>query len=415
MRTSLIEENTFKKFMESYSSYYHYLHDPLYYEYISSIQEVHLLGLYEDDELMGVSMLSAIPILKKYRQFTSHTGPLIKGFTNEKLKFFLMEVENYVKDQKALMIIHSPYHIYQIRDAEGEVTDSTVNNREIADVYKDLRYTHHGFTKQLVNEELLRHQAVLDIRGDETDILNHMNSTTRYNTRASERMNVQLRYLGQDEYDRFIKMYKETEARIGYDPVDVKRLKNLISILEERLFVTLSYVDLEAYMKRLETELADLESDKFDMQKKIDAGEGTKRMKNRLGEQKNLVTSKGDRLEKIRAMQAAHGNIIELSTAMYYYNNHEMVYLFSGSNPEFSMFMGTNYTTWQMIKKAKTLGLERFNFFGLTGDFTEASGDYGVYQFKKGYNPVIEELPGTFYKTFNRPVYKIAQKLNRIE
>src|SRR5699024_8775111 len=144
-------------------------------------------------------------------------------------------------------------------------------------------------------------------------------------------------------------MYKETEARIGYDPVEVKKIKNLISILEERLFVTLSYVDLEAYMKRLEAEAAELESDKLDMQEKIDAGEGTKRMKNRLGEQESLVASKENRLEKIRAMHAEHGDILELSAAMYYYNNNEMVYLFSGSNPEFSMFMGTNYTTWQMI------------------------------------------------------------------
>lgn len=415
MRTSLIQEDTFKKFMESYDSYYHYLHDPLYYDYISSIQEVHLLGLYEDDELTGVSLLSAIPVLRRYRQFTSHTGPLIKGFTNEKLKFFLTEIENHVKEQKALMLIHSPYHIYQIRDAEGEVTDSEFNNKKIVNVYEDLGYTHQGFTKQLVNKELLRHQAVLDISGDEKDILNHMESTTRYNTRASERMNVKLRYLDDDEYDKFIKLYKETEEHIGYDPMEVEKLKNLLDILKKQLFVTMSYVDLEEYMNRLESENAELESDKLDMQEKIDAGEGTKRMKNRLNEQEDLVESKEKRIEKVKAIQVEHGNIIELSAAMYYYNNHEMVYLFSGSNPEFSMFMGTNYTTWEMIKKAKALGLGRFNFFGLTGDFTENAEDYGVYQFKKGYNPVIEELPGTFYKTFNKPLYMIAQKLNRIE
>jgi len=100
---------------------------------------------------------------------------------------------------------------------------------------------------------------------------------------------------------------------------------------------------------------------------------------------------------------------------MYYYNNHEMVYLFSGSYPEHSMFMGTNFTTWEMIKKAKEMGLPRFNFFGLTGDFTENSRDYGVYKFKKGYNTFIEELPGTFYKIFNKPIYKIAEKLNKIQ
>ena len=67
-----------------------------------------------------------------------------------------------------------------------------------------------------------------------------------------------------------------------------------------------------------------------------------------------------------------------------------------------------------MIKKAKELGLKRFNFFGLTGDFTENSKDYGVYRFKRGYTPYIEELPGTFDKVFNKPVYLLAKKLGKI-
>jgi peptidoglycan pentaglycine glycine transferase (the fourth and fifth glycine) len=50
----------------------------------------------------------------------------------------------------------------------------------------------------------------------------------------------------------------------------------------------------------------------------------------------------------------------------------------------------------------------------LTGDFTENSKDYGVYKFKKGYDPFIEELPGTFEKIFNRPVYKLAEKLKKV-
>ncbi|MFB9859809.1 peptidoglycan bridge formation glycyltransferase FemA/FemB family protein [Salinicoccus siamensis] len=414
MQISQIQEETFKAFMAEYKGHCHYLHDPLYYDYISKTQETHLLGLYEDDALVGVSMLSATSVLKRYRLFTSHTGPLIQPFSNERLQFFLKEIDDHVKKHHAVKLIHSPYMIYQMRDNDGEIVESPKNNHEIIDIYINQGYSHNGFTKQLVTDELLRHQAVLDLNKDEEQLIKDMDSKTRYNTRASEQMGLKLRYLDEDEYDKFIQIYKDTEERIGFDPVSGEKIKNLLHALKERTYLTLSYINLDEYLEQLNGELGELTAEYEEMQKKIDSGNGTKRMKGRVNEVKDLLGNKEKRIKKIQNVKEEYGTVIELSAAMYYYNNHEMVYLFSGSYPEHSMFMGTNFTTWQMIKKAKELGAERFNFFGLTGDFTEQSKDYGVFKFKKGYNTFIEELPGTFEKVFNKPAYKLAQKLNRI-
>ncbi|GAB6993011.1 peptidoglycan bridge formation glycyltransferase FemA/FemB family protein [Salinicoccus sesuvii] len=414
MRTSPIQPETFKAFMAEYDSYAHYMHDSLYYDYISEVQDTHILGLYEADALIGVSMISGRSVLKRYRIFTSHAGPLIQPFSNERLKFFLKEIDAYAKKQGAIKMVHSPYQIYQMRNSDGEAIDSELNNPEIMEVYSSLGYSHNGFTKQLVTSEMLRYQAVLDISRDEDALIKSMDQKTRYNTRASEQMCIRVRYLEEDEYDKFIEIYKDTEERIGFDPVSSQKIKTLLRTLKDRTYLTLSYIDLEEYLAKLSEELETLVSDQKEMQSKLDSGQGTKRMKGRLNELKDLVANKEKRLEKIRGVQAEYGNVIELSAGMYYYNTHEMVYLFSGSYPEHSMFMGTNYTTWHMIKEAKKLGVGRFNFFGLTGDFTEASKDYGVYKFKKGYDPLIEELPGTFEKIFNKPVYKLAQKMNKV-
>ena len=70
--------------------------------------------------------------------------------------------------------------------------------------------------------------------------------------------------------------------------------------------------------------------------------------------------------------------------------------------------------TWEMIKKAKELGLERFNMFGITGNFHEDASDYGVFKFKQGYNASIEELPGTF-SIVNRPIiYKAKNLIDKV-
>jgi lipid II:glycine glycyltransferase (peptidoglycan interpeptide bridge formation enzyme) len=414
MHTASINEQTFKKFLSGYDSYMHYLHDDLYYDYISAMYETHLLGLYEGDELTGVSMLSATSVMKKYRLFTSHTGPLIKDFNNERLKFFLEEIDEYVKKKGALQLIHSPYHIYQIRDKDGNAIEDERNNPDIVKIYENLGYSHHGFTKQLVTEELLRYQGVLDITPNEKELMKNMDSTTRYNTKQAEIMPVRLRYLEEDEYDTFIDIYKETEERIGFDPVPSYKIKNLLKTLKNKMYLVMTYVNVDEYLGQLADERDELISEKEDILEKEKQGRATKGQKKKLEQIEQQLNSKYSRIDKVEGYKAEFGTDLDLSAAMYYYNNHEMVYLFSGSYPELSFFKGTNYATWEMIKKAKALGLKRFNFFGLTGDFTEDAKDYGVYKFKKGYNIEVEELPGTFDKVFNKLIFKIARKLNKI-
>lgn len=415
MEVKPITEAAFKQFEENYTGHMHYFHDELFYDYISNVNETHLLGLFDGDDLIGVSMLSATSVLKKFRLFTSHTGPLIQDFTNDCLKFFLEEIDQYAKSHGALQMIHSPYTVYQMRDEDGNVVaDDARNNRELIDLYEGLGYKHHGFTTELITEELLRFQAVIDVDQPLDDILKQMDTTTRYNTRQTETMPLQLKLLDEDEYDKFIQIYKETEERIGFDPVPAEKIKNLLNTLKDRMFLVLTHVNVDDYLKQLEDE-RDIELGHIaEIEEKAANGTATKREKKRVNEHKEQLASKDKRIKKMEEFKAEFGTELDLSAGMYYYNNHEMVYLFSGSYPELSFFKGTNFATWEMIKKAQEIGVKRFNFFGLTGDFTENAQDYGVYRFKRGFTPYIEELPGTFDKVFNKPVYAIAKKLGKI-
>lgn len=63
-----------------------------------------------------------------------------------------------------------------------------------------------------------------------------------------------------------------------------------------------------------------------------------------------------------------------------------------------------------MICHAKQLGINRYNFYGITGDFGNEAEDYGVQQFKKGFNAFIEEYVGDFIKPVNKCLYKLYRK-----
>uniref|UniRef100_UPI000B2578D8 peptidoglycan bridge formation glycyltransferase FemA/FemB family protein n=1 Tax=Staphylococcus hominis TaxID=1290 RepID=UPI000B2578D8 len=83
---------------------------------------------------------------------------------------------------------------------------------------------------------------------------------------------------------------------------------------------------------------------------------------------------------------AAAAEVLNLAAALYTYIEHEVYYLSSGSNPNYNDYMGAYRLQWEMIKFAIEHNIDRYNFYGITGDFSENAEDYGVQQFKKGFN-----------------------------
>lgn len=75
--------------------------------------------------------------------------------------------------------------------------------------------------------------------------------------------------------------------------------------------------------------------------------------------------------------------------------------------------MGAYRLQWEMIKFAKEHGIDRYNFYGVTGDFSEDAEDFGVQRFKEGFNANIEEYIGDFVKPIKPFFYKIYQFLNK--
>lgn len=103
--------------------------------------------------------------------------------------------------------------------------------------------------------------------------------------------------------------------------------------------------------------------------------------------------------------------MLNLASALFIYNEHEVYYLSSGSNPKYNAYMGAYHLQWEMIKFAKAHHIDRYNFYGITGDFSESSEDYGVQQFKKGFNAHVEEYIGDFIKPIKPMLYKLQTYL----
>ena len=118
----------------------------------------------------------------------------------------------------------------------------------------------------------------------------------------------------------------------------------------------------------------------------------------------SIIEKSTSLIEKLRQDK---GNIIPLSCAMFMLYGDEVIYLSSGSYKEYMQYYGQYAIQWEMIKYACDNKYKRYNFYGLFDVFDRTGKDYGVYEFKKGFNGHVEELLGEYSFVLNKKIYNI--------
>ncbi|MBH4731761.1 glycine glycyltransferase FemA, partial [Staphylococcus aureus] len=109
------------------------------------------------------------------------------------------------------------------------------------------------------------------------------------------------------------------------------------------------------------------------------------------------------------------GNELPISAGFFFINPFEVVYYAGGTSNAFRHFAGSYAVQWEMINYALNHGIDRYNFYGVSGKFTEDAEDAGVVKFKKGYNAEIIEYVGDFIKPINKPVYAAYTALKKVK
>ena len=95
------------------------------------------------------------------------------------------------------------------------------------------------------------------------------------------------------------------------------------------------------------------------------------------------------------------------------YGNH-LVYLLGASYKEFMKYNSQYLLQWEMIKYAKENNYKYFNFYGIDGVFNKESKNYGLFEFKRGFNADVVELIGEFDLVFNKPLYSLYNILYKL-
>ncbi len=333
MNFVLISAEEFRQFADS-NEYRSFTQTPEIAKYRESEGWIpYYFAVKEKEEIVAATLALAKPSFLGKSIFTIPGGPLLDLEDTRLVDFFLSNIKSYAKKHNGYVLHISPYYELVQRDRNGLEVENGFNHQKALKNLLNL-----GF-KPISNASQPKYLFVLDINGRSQDeIWANFKRNTRNHIRKAEKMGVQIREINDSELLKLKQITQSTSKRRNFTDRPLEYYEKMY----------------ELFVPRNEA--------KF-----------------------------------ILAEAEINGEMVSLSAAMFILYGDEIIYLFSGSDQKYMRDYNAQYLIqWYMIKYAADHGFSRYNFYGIQGLPDPDSKDYGIYEFKKGFDGHVVELIGTY-------------------
>jgi len=390
----------FQKFLENHELAT-FFQDPKMENYSKKTnRESHYVGVVKDGCVIAATRMTSTKGFLGMRSFYAPRGFLIDYNDLNLLTFFINNLKKYLKNKKCYRLHIDPYVLYKSRDINGNITDAFDNTNVVINL-KKLGFEHGGFTVGHDPTKQIRWQYVLNIK-DKTidDISKDVKANHKNLIRKAEKYGVELEEINYDKLEEFKKITSDTSNRIGFEDKSLVYYQSMYEAFGDKVKFIIANLNVDKYKHTLNEELSTY---KLRYENIVDKETGKAK------ELKVTIDGIEKRLEEIKSFSQ---KIIPISAAMFMLYGKEVDYLFSGSIEKYKNMYAQYLIQWEMIKYACENKFEKYNFFGISGNFDKKDKNYGVYEFKKGFGGNVEELIGDFYLSTN-VIYKLYKFISR--
>ena len=368
----------------------------------------YFVGVKENKKIIAATMLLAHKRHFGKYEFYSPRGYLMDFKNKELLTFFTSELKQYIKDKKGYVLRIDPYVIYKQRDIDGNIVEGGEDNSDVVENLLKLGY------RKIAEEnmEQVGWMFSLDLEGKTIDqIYKEMKPNTRNTIRKAEKFGITVNEIAYDELDRFQSIMEETGARKGFHVRNLSYFQEMYKLFHDKneikYFIT--ELDLKAYIERLTREKSEKE-EKLSSLSDAKYNDGQKKNLN------NEIASINKRITESNKIRKDTGkDVITLSGSMFMLIQPEVIYLSSGNYEEYMNFNSQYLIQWELIKYGIENGFKKHNFYGIPAHINEHPKDYGIYEFKRGFNGYVEELIGEFALpiTWHYKLFDIIHKIKK--
>ena len=363
--------------------------------------KAHYLGLKNDKKVVTASLLLSkkIPIINK-NMFYSPRGFLIDYNDKDLLKEWTKKITKYAKENNGIFVKIDPYLEYQPRDNNGEIIERE-NNHQCHKNLIELGYKHFGFN---IMQETLQPRwiHVVDTKNKTIEEVDkEMESKTRQILRKNERCGITTREISKEELPIYKDIMQKTSDRREFIDRPFSYYESMWNHLHDEgiLKILIGEIDFNTYEKNTKDELKEREEYLKDRINKYENNILKMNEKKYLSNNKQdeeQITRLKQELDKIKEYKKEYGDKKILGGILFLIYGNEVLSLHGGTLDDVMHFKSAYTIHYAGIKEAVERKMDRYNFYGITGDFSKDNPLYGLLLFKKSFGGHVVELLGEY-------------------
>ena len=370
--------------------------------------EMKLIGLKDKNEIKAATLLLSKMTPIKKKMYYAPRGFLIDYNNYDLLKEFTIKIKSYVKKHQGIFLKIDPYVPYQQRDKLGKIVENGYNNKESYNNLIKLGYKHFGFN--LMQDTLQPRWMFITKTKNRTidDVMKDMDPKTRQILRKNERDLIKCREISYDELPLFKDIMQHTGDRRDFIDRPLKYYQDMYKHLDGILKILIAELNTTELINSLNEEVNDLTKEYDDRKNKHDQDPtkmNEKKYESKQKETLNNIERIKKRISHQEKLKTENGEVLTLGGILFLVYGNEVLSLVGGSYAKYMEFQSAYTVHFAGMKYAIENNYERYNFYGITGDFNESNPLFGLYSFKRDFGGEVVELIGEFDLIINKPLY----------
>ena len=400
-----IDEKTYEKFVSSSNLSSFYQSVEWYHLKLDEGKHCELLGLYEEDNLVGVSLIIYVKILKKYYYAYASRG-FIYDYSN--LEEFVVSLKEYFKG-KAIFVKIDPPIILNLYDKSGE-KEFKLENRQLIERLKYVGFIHHGFNMAFECEQFrFVHKIKLESSYDEQVKL--MSKSTRKNIELAKFRGVNIKTVDKNELNEVLKFLNMSSDRKHFSSLSKKFYERLLDNFKDNIKLYLVYIDKKEYINNLDEKIKEEKNKLNDLKIKMEHDNIGRKLKK---EEELINNAIKKYIEELKDAQKLK-DITYIAAMVIITKYNEVVSFASGMDNLYRKFNPKYVMYPKMINDAINEKLEYVNFLGVKNIFDKNAPDYGMYEVKKGFGGKTVEYIGEFDLPINQVLYYSYKLIKKVK
>lgn len=370
--------------------------------------DVALVGVVDGDpeRLLAAAVVTYQPWKRLFKRANITFGPTFEEYSSDIERTFYEGLLEFVKRDKTIVSVRvSPPTIRRHYD---DVTpgDETIEAKNVDRLMGELGG--HRLTLDLFERPDLpaRFSYVKNIDG--MDFAAAHKSTgqqvrTAFNRKGTN--GVEVRFASPHEIHILEDVLNHTAERSEMPDISASQIDYYSSLAshlgKDKAFFPVAVLHTAKYLDQIEEERTEINAKLEDFAQRAAGLEAEgkalgKKQRNQMKELESRLAVLAKREAETREVQAENGDEVILAASMFVASPNELTYMVSGAYSEFNSYYGIYLIHRDMFEWATANDVKIYNFYGISGDFTDEASDAGVLHFKRQFVGDVEEYVGTY-------------------